>query len=1507
MSEPTPSITHAAKTYVIGIGASAGGLEALTQLIAQLQVGLPCAYVVLQHLSPTYRSMMAEILGRETDLRVKELEQGDIPEPGVIYVVPPNANALIKDGRLTLLHAPPEVVPKPSINQFLISLAAEEREAAIGVILSGTGSDGVVGLRAIQAAGGFTLAQKPETARYDGMPRAAIEAGVADHVLSPDELAAQIARLVSLPPEPSESDSPLDLVGTLLAHLRDKLDFDFTGYKTGTLMRRIRRRQFANGCADLISYLKWVEENPDELDLLARDILISVTAFFRDREAFFALRKWVGDTVARKPAGSEIRVWVAGCASGEEAYSIAMLFADVLGDRLSAYRIQIFATDVDDDALTAARRGVYPVAATSEVPEALLTRFFRHSGNTYEAGKLLRDMIVFARHNLVGDPPFLRLDLVSCRNVLIYFDAPLQARVLQAFHFGMNPEGLLFLGRSESIAQAEQFFKPINRKERIFRTSGDLVPKSAQSAPGLTTRVPAKRRRSHQEMLFKGLISRLDLTVVMCDQTGNVVHTAGDTDRYLHFPSGASRLSLPELVSPELRGEVISLMRRPHVKAGEKQSGRRVRVGADWVRLLVERVVDGDEAYFVFLFSQEVPDKANADGVDHPGSRGSAIEEESALSDELTVTREHLQSLFEEMATANEEMQGLNEEAQASNEELQATNEELEAANEELQATNEELISLNEELNIKTVELSGLYEEYAHLYDALEFPVLVFDNQLQLGRFNAPAARKFDLRSIAIRQHVSRLKLPAELRVIEQTLANAAAQREQAQKMIVLDERHIRIIVAPGLNKAGDVRSLVASFIDVTDVVRTQTALFDSEQRLHALMDKTTVLFAMRNLAGQYLYANRRFVDYFGLADKKVIGEDDFALFGSSLASAIWGATIESMRTNSHVSMEHMLAHDGQKRYIRAVYQALRDDQGKPVALIFEAEDITASRHAEDQLRITAKVFDQAGEAIVVTDADGLIQTANHAFTRITGYEAGEAVGEPIGKLLRSGRHSAEFYENMWQRLNSVGFWQGEIWNKRKNSEIFPEWLTINRVDDGHGKVEHYVAVFSDITDIKNAQRKAEYLATHDPLTRLPNRSLFQDRLRQALAHARRHGHRVALMFIDLDNFKGINDTLGHDVGDELLKMASLRLQEVVRDIDTVARLGGDEFTAILTECNAEGADLVARRVVAELAGAFEVSGRQLFVSASVGIAFYPEDGKDSNTLIKAADTAMYRAKELGRNRVEYFVPDLHVRLLKRATLESALRVALGHKRLRLVFQPQFALCDRNRLIGAEALLRWHDPVLGEVSPAEFIPMSEGSGLILDVSDEVQRLLIEHIRLWIASGLTPPPISFNCSPRSVREPDMAFRLIAALKQAAIPTESIKIEITEGALLENSQTVTDNLSTFARHGIRVSIDDFGTGYSSLYYLKRLPLSELKVDKSFVDGLGDDPEDEAIASAILSLAQSLGLKTVAEGVETERQMAWLYEQGCDSAQGYLLSRPLETHGFESLMKRYKNDSN
>ncbi len=686
---------------------------------------------------------------------------------------------------------------------------------------------------------------------------------------------------------------------------------------------------------------------------------------------------------------------------------------------------------------------------------------------------------------------------------------------------------------------------------------------------------------------------------------------------------------------------------------------------------------------------------------------------------------------------------------------------------------------------------------------------------------------------------------------------------------------------------------------DLTAHVEAERAVHESQALLNLFIQNAPASLAMFDRQMRYLAVNRRWRDDYRLGEREIIGCSYYEIFPEFMAE--WKAFHRRCLAGEVVRAEvdRFERADGSIQWLRWELRPWFVSDGEVGGLIIFSEDITLQRHAENQLRVTARVFDQAGEAIVVTGPDNIIQAVNATFTKISGYTVSEAIGQQPS-LLKSGRHSNEFYQAMWQAINSKGYWQGEIWNRRKTGETFPEWLTITRVDDERGEVEHYVAVFSDITQIKDSQRKAEFLAAHDALTGLPNRNLFHDRLRHALAQARRNNSRLALMFIDLDNFKTINDTLGHDVGDELLKQVATRLRDAIRDVDTVARLGGDEFTAIISECTAELANQVAARIIDDLAAAYTIREHSLYISASIGIAFYPEDGVDSAELIKAADAAMYRAKEQGRNRVEFFVPDLRVRLLKRAMLESALRAALRHNRLRLVFQPKIALREGHPVVGAEALLRWRDPELGDVSPAEFIPAAEASGLILEIGRETHRLLLHRLVEWRALGLSVPPVALNVSPRCIREASFAEQLVAEIAAAGLPSNCVQVEITEGALLENSDNVVANLEKLATAGIGISIDDFGTGYSSLSYLKRLPLTELKIDKSFVDGLGQDKEDEAIARAVLALAHALDLKTVAEGVETVAQLDWLTQMGCDIAQGYYFARPLEADDFKNLIE-------
>jgi diguanylate cyclase (GGDEF)-like protein/PAS domain S-box-containing protein len=550
--------------------------------------------------------------------------------------------------------------------------------------------------------------------------------------------------------------------------------------------------------------------------------------------------------------------------------------------------------------------------------------------------------------------------------------------------------------------------------------------------------------------------------------------------------------------------------------------------------------------------------------------------------------------------------------------------------------------------------------------------------------------------------------------------------------------------------------------------------------------------------------------------------------------------------------------------------------------------DASARMAAESQLRLAARVIARSGEGIIIADADGRIIDVNSAFENITGYSREESIGRNPN-FLSSGRQDSAFYAKMWQALNGEGFWQGEIWNRRKNNEVFPEWLSLSAIRDDAGVVTNYVATFSDVTEARAREARIQHMAHHDFLTGLPNRFLLTDRFRQVAAAAERNNSRFAVLFIDLDRFKNVNDTLGHSVGDQLLRDVAARLGSMVRGTDTISRQGGDEFLVLLGEIDApEAAAMVARKLMQVLSEPFVLDGHPVTMTPSIGIAISPEDGSDLDSLLKHADLAMYDAKQQGRNNYQFFRREMNARSLELLLMESDLRQALRKSEFELHYQPQISVKD-GRPLGLEALLRWRHPERGLVSPADFIPMAEETGLILPIGQWVLNTACQQLAQWRANGWPDLCVAVNLSAAQFRQQDLLGQVKMALSAAHLPAEALELEVTESILMIDADGTAKMLHALNAMGVRLSIDDFGTGYSSLAYLKRFSVSTLKVDRSFVQGIGSDNEDAAICTAIIGLARSLRLSVVAEGVETQAQYDWLAKAGCHIIQGYFTGRP------------------
>lgn len=701
----------------------------------------------------------------------------------------------------------------------------------------------------------------------------------------------------------------------------------------------------------------------------------------------------------------------------------------------------------------------------------------------------------------------------------------------------------------------------------------------------------------------------------------------------------------------------------------------------------------------------------------------------------------------------------------------------------------------------------------------------------------------------------------------------------------------LETVKTPMFDSVGNLIGVLGIGRDITARKAGEESLRRSEERYRSLYDSMLDGYVRMDVDGRIVESNAAFRGMLDYAEDELTRLNYHDITPSGWTEAEAEIIDEEVLTLGHSGIyeKAFRRRDGIEFPVELQTYRLNDEDGNLLGTAAIVRDISERRENEETLRLWASVFASAGEGIVITNPAGEIVAVNRAFTVITGYPELEVIGlNP--RFLRSGRHDAEFYAALWSALELTGQWQGELWNKRKNGEIYPEWLTISSVRDRQGRPTHYVAVFSDITAVKESQDALYHLAHHDPLTGLPNRTLLRDRLEHALERGRRDRQGVAVIFVDLDRFKQINDTLGHPVGDEILKLAARAMAAQLRASDTIARVGGDEFIIVLEkDVSSYSVSTVARKLVEIFGHPFPVAGRDLYLTASLGIGLFPKDGEDPDTLLRHADLALYKAKELGRNNYQYYEPSLGAGALERMTLENALRTALERRELYLVYQPMYRLSDR-RFVGVEALLRWTNPELGDVPPAQFIPVAEEMGFIVELGAWVLREACRQLGAWRLAGCEVPRMAVNLSVHQLEREELVTDVADLLTEWGLHPGELEIEVTESTLLRQSGPAPEVLEGLRQLGVFLAVDDFGTGYSSLSALRQMPVNRLKIDASFVRDIGRDPNDEAIARAIIALAHSLGLETVAEGVERREQAVFLTDAGCDIVQGYFYGRPM-----------------
>jgi diguanylate cyclase (GGDEF)-like protein/PAS domain S-box-containing protein len=687
---------------------------------------------------------------------------------------------------------------------------------------------------------------------------------------------------------------------------------------------------------------------------------------------------------------------------------------------------------------------------------------------------------------------------------------------------------------------------------------------------------------------------------------------------------------------------------------------------------------------------------------------------------------------------------------------------------------------------------------------------------------------------------------------------------------------------------------------DITEAKETERALMESESRLAEILENVSAFIYLKDSAGRYLFANKLVRELWHASTEEIIGFGDEKFFDAKTTANIRkndrrvlqdGETIRAEETN-------LVTQTGTIATYWSVKLPLRRENGEIYALCGISTDVSEVKRAQEEMRLAAMVYENSSEAMMVTDADGSIVAINPAFTKTTGYPLEEVKGKNPS-ILNSHHHAPAFFQDMWRALNTTGCWQGEIWDKRKDGEVYPKWMTINTTFNADGTPCRRIALFSDITEKKKSEQIIWQQANFDVLTGLPNRRMFHDRLDQEIKKGHRSHHHLALLFIDLDHFKAVNDTLGHNNGDLLLTEAAQRLQNCVRESDTVARLGGDEFTIILGELDdTRGVDRIAQAILKSMAAPFILGGETAYVSASIGITLYPEDATVIETLVKNADQAMYAAKHQGRNRCSYFTQAMDQAAQSRMRLSNDLRIALPENQFWIAYQPIVELAT-GAIHKAEALLRWQHPTRGLISPAEFIPVAEETGAIIDIGNWVFQQAASQVARWREHD-PDFQISVNKSPVQFLDNGANSKgWLDIMQDMNLPWKSIVIEITEGLLLDADPIVDSRLIQFRNKGMQVAIDDFGTGYSSLAYLKKFDIDYLKIDQSFVRNLAHGTKDLALCEAIIVMSHKLGIHVIAEGVETSEQRDLLMATGCDYAQGYFFSRPLAAAEFEKLL--------
>jgi two-component system CheB/CheR fusion protein len=1088
---------------VVGIGASAGGLDAFKKFFVAMPPDSGIAFVLVPHLDPAHESLMVELLARHTTMPVVEAAN-DLPvEANHVYIIPPNKYMTIHGGVLRLTGPVERRTSQTSIDLFLRSLAEDQQERSICIILSGTGSHGTLGLKAVKAAGGMTMVQDPATAEYERMPQSAIATGLADYVLSPEQMPDALVQYVRhayvnggrhIEAAPEAADH----LTQVLALLRTRGNFDFRAYRKKMLTRRIERRMGLNHFDSIPDYLAFLRDHSEELKQLVKDLFISVTSFFRDPDAFRHLASQViAPLVASKEADASIRVWVPGCATGEEPYSIAMLLQEQLAAVHKSCRVQIFATDVDEDALEVARKGLYPDSIAADVSPERLPRFFiKAYEHTYQVNKQVRETVTFAVQNLISDAPFTKLDLISCRNLLIYLEPDVQKKLVTLFHFALNEGGSLFLGSSETIGRQIDLFETLSKKWRIYRRIGPSRPEQVEFPIVAATeaRGPARRRTevagvpatNFGEVTQRLLLEQFAPAAVLINRKYEIFYYFGPCTKYLELPTGQPTHDLSLMAREGLRTKLRGAVHRAiRDSVTVVLTGAQVKRNGSYypVRVTVRPVQapKAAEGLLLITFEDEAPSApppypSGPEGQGEPGDESTLRQ----LEFELKATREDLQSAIEELESSNEELKASNEEVMSMNEELQSANEELETSKEEPQSLNEELSTLNNQLQEKVEELEKANNDMANLLNCTDIATVFLDAAFRIKLFTPAITRLFNLIATDIGRSVSditaRFHDPELLGDAQQVLQHLVPR----EKEVSTGEGFwwVRRIM-PYRTKDNRIDGVVITFVDITERKKAADVVV---RRLAAIVETSADAIFSKDLDGIIRTWNRAAERLYGYTHDEAVGRSVEMLFPEDRANE-YTTTMTRLRRGETIQQleTERVRKDGQRLPVAVTVSPVRDSSGKVVSASVIARDISEAKRVEQQLRdreeLLQAILDTAMDAIITIGQGGIIQSVNRTTERMFGYTAAEMIGQNVTMLMASpyreahDGYIARYLQTGEKHIIGIG---RETEGRRKDGSVFPVELAVSEI--GHLKL--FTGIHRDLTQRKQLEREVVEVAS---------------------------------------------------------------------------------------------------------------------------------------------------------------------------------------------------------------------------------------------------------------------------------------------------------------------------------------------------------------------------------------------------------------------------------------------